>query len=71
MSAEKREYILSPTEEKLLQMLADGHSYEEMAAANGITFNTASAYVGRLKRRMGCKTRYQMVAEGIRKAVID
>jgi len=61
---------LSPTELKIVQMLADGLNSNEIAAKRCRGIKTIWAQVRAAKRRNGAHTTAQLVAMCLRKGVI-
>ena len=61
--AELRErYGLTPRELRVARLVADGLSNAALAAALGITVNTARAHTERVRRKMGVRSRARIVA---------
>jgi DNA-binding CsgD family transcriptional regulator len=56
---------LSPREEQILQMLATGATYQEIAERGGTTPGAVRMTVSRMMLRAACRTRVELVARWV------
>jgi DNA-binding CsgD family transcriptional regulator len=56
---------VSPREEQILQMLATGATYREIAARGGATPGAVRMTVSRMMLRAACRTRVELVARWV------
>lgn len=61
---------LSEKQRQILQDLADGDSYEEVATTNFIALGSVYQTVHRIRLKMKARTTSEAVANGIRNGVI-
>ncbi len=62
---------LSERESEVLNLLARGFSYEEIAGILGLSAQTISTYIKRLYRKLGVHSRSEAVFEGTSRGMID
>jgi DNA-binding CsgD family transcriptional regulator len=58
--------VLSPREQQVAQLLADGYSNVNIAAVCGVTSNTVRTLMRRLYRKLGVRNRADLVREMLR-----
>lgn len=58
----KRTGLLSPTQQKLMELLVGGKVTKQAAAILGMDMHTANTHVHRAKVKLGAKTRDQAMA---------
>lgn len=64
--AEEYSTQLTPAEHETLQWLATGMSNKQIALATGKSKETIKVYIGRILRKLDCKTRTQAVTKAVR-----
>ena len=64
--AEEPNSQLTPAEHETLQWLATGMSNKQIALATGKSKETIKVYIGRILRKLDCKTRTQAVTKAVR-----
>lgn len=58
---------LTPNEERIIRLLAEGHRYEEIAARCGTTNGAVRMASFRIMKRAGCKNRTELVAQWLQR----
>jgi DNA-binding NarL/FixJ family response regulator len=67
---EKPEQSLTPHETRIVRMLADGDSYQEVGDRLGITVNTVRNYIRRIYEKLQVHTKSQAVSKALRGRLI-
>jgi DNA-binding NarL/FixJ family response regulator len=67
---EKPEQALTPHEIRIVRMLADGDSYQEVGERLGITVNTVRNYIRRIYEKLHVHTKSQAVSKAFRGRLI-
>jgi DNA-binding NarL/FixJ family response regulator len=67
---EKPEPALTPHEGRIIRMLADGDSYQEVGDRLGITVNTVRNYIRRIYEKLHVHTKSQAVSKALRGRLI-
>ena len=68
--AEKPEQALTPHEVRIVRMLADGDSYQDVGDHLGITVNTVRNYIRRIYEKLHVHTKSQAVSKALRGRLI-
>jgi DNA-binding NarL/FixJ family response regulator len=63
--------VLTPRQENVLTLAADGWTYDEIAARLSISQSTVRFHMNGLKSRLGARTKTDLVAIAIREALIS
>ncbi len=66
----KADYGLSPREQEILQILVDGKTVKEAAAALGISFHTADEYIRSVYGKLQVHTRGGAVAKALKEGLV-
>lgn len=61
---------LTPREEQVLRLLAEGYSYEQSGLHLGISMGSVRTYVGRLYRKLGVHTKSEATCVAMRRGVL-
>lgn len=61
----------TPREREILQMVAHGLSYTQVAAALGISFNTVATHIQHLYRKLDVRSRGEAVATAVQRGLVD
>ena len=61
---------LTPHEARIVRMLADGDSYQEVGARLGITVNTVRNYIRRIYEKLHVHTKSEAVSKALRSRLI-
>jgi len=64
------EYDLTPHEVRLLQLLAEGHSYKSAAAALRVTAKTVSFHLQKIYEKLHVHSKSEAVSKGLRNRLI-
>ena len=67
---EKPEQELTPHEARIMRMLAEGDSYQEVGERLGITVNTVRNYIRRIYEKLHVHTKSQAVSKALRGRLI-
>jgi len=67
---EKREF-LTPRQKEVVQLIAEGRSSKEVAAALGLSVKTAETHRANVMRRLGCHSVSELTRYAIRNHIID
>ena len=67
---EKPEQALTPHERRIIRMLADGDSYQEVGDRLGITVNTVRNYIRRIYEKLQVHTKSEAVSKALRGRLI-
>jgi DNA-binding NarL/FixJ family response regulator len=67
---EKLEQALTPHEARIVRMLAEGDSYQEIGERLGITVNTVRNYIRRIYEKLQVHTKSQAVSKALRGRLI-
>ena len=67
---EKPEHALTPHEARIIRMLADGDSYQEVGERLGITVNTVRNYIRRIYEKLHVHTKSEAVSKALRGRLI-
>jgi DNA-binding NarL/FixJ family response regulator len=67
---EKPEQALTPHETRIVRMLAEGNSYQEVGERLGITVNTVRNYIRRIYEKLQVHTKSQAVSKALRGRLI-
>jgi DNA-binding NarL/FixJ family response regulator len=67
---EKLEHALTPHETRIVRMLAEGDSYQEVGERLGITVNTVRNYIRRIYEKLHVHTKSQAVSKALRGRLI-
>ena len=67
---DKPEQALTPHERRIVGMLADGDSYQEVGDRLGITVNTVRNYIRRIYEKLHVHTKSQAVSKALRGRLI-
>lgn len=67
---EKPEQALTPHETRIVRMLAEGDSYQEVGERLGITVNTVRNYIRRIYEKLQVHTKSQAVSKALRGRLI-
>lgn len=67
---EKPEQALTPHESRIIRMLADGDSYQEVGDRLGITVNTVRNHIRRIYEKLQVHTKSQAVSKALRGRLI-
>jgi DNA-binding NarL/FixJ family response regulator len=67
---EKLEQALTPHEARIIRMLAEGDSYQEVGEQLGITVNTVRNYIRRIYDKLHVHTKSQAVSKALRGRLI-
>jgi DNA-binding NarL/FixJ family response regulator len=67
---EKFDEQLTPQEQRLLKLLSEGNSYQEMADALGITLNTVRTYIRSVYEKLHVHSRSEAVSKALRNRLI-
>lgn len=62
---------LTPQEQRILQLLADGNATKEVAKSLHLTVNTVTFYVYRIREKLDSPTTYNALATAMRQGIID
>jgi DNA-binding NarL/FixJ family response regulator len=62
---------ITPQEQRILQLLADGKPTKEVAKAMHLTVSTVTFYMYRIREKMEVPTNTNAVATAIRRGIID
>ena len=68
---ESSDHHLSPTEMRLLKLLAEGHHYKTAAAAMEISINTVSYHLRSIYRKLHVHSKSEAVAKALRDRLIQ
>lgn len=68
---EKLEEQLTPQEIKLLQLLADGHSYQSAAGQLAISVNTVRNYIRSIYEKLHVHSKNEAVSKALRSGIIS
>jgi DNA-binding NarL/FixJ family response regulator len=68
---EKPEEQLTPQEIKLLQLLADGHSYQSAAGQLAISVNTVRNYIRSIYEKLHVHSKNEAVSKALRSGIIN
>ncbi len=68
---EKLEEQLTPQEVKLLQLLADGHSYQSAAGQLNISVNTVRNYIRSIYEKLHVHSKNEAVSKALRSGIIS
>lgn len=68
---ESADYRLTPTEMRLLKLLAHGHHYKTAAAEMGITLNTVSYHMRSIYQKLQVHSKSEAVAKALRDRLIQ
>jgi DNA-binding NarL/FixJ family response regulator len=68
--ASKRAPSLTERERQVLELLADGHTYDEIAARPTMGMETVRTHVRKASARLGASTRTEVVATALRRGLI-
>jgi DNA-binding NarL/FixJ family response regulator len=68
---EMADYRLSPTEMRLLKLLAEGHHYKTAAAEMQISINTVSYHMRAIYQKLHVHSKSEAVAKALRDRVIE
>jgi len=68
---EKLEHALTPQEIRLLQLLADGYSYQNSAGQMNISINTVRNYIRSIYEKLHVNTKSEAVSKAIRNRLIS
>lgn len=66
---EKASYNLTPHENRLLRLPADGHSYRSAATKSGLSVNTVAFHMKRVYEKLHVHSKTQAVAKAIRQGL--
>ncbi|HTT61232.1 MAG TPA: LuxR C-terminal-related transcriptional regulator [Bryobacteraceae bacterium] len=66
---EKASYNLTPHENRLLRLPADGHSYRSAATKLGLSVNTVAFHMKRVYEKLHVHSKTQAVAKAIRQGL--
>jgi DNA-binding CsgD family transcriptional regulator len=66
----KTEQSLTPHEARIIRMLADGDSYQEVGERLGITVNTVRNYIRRIYEKLHVHTKSEAVSKALRGRLI-
>jgi DNA-binding NarL/FixJ family response regulator len=66
----QRDYGLSPRERDILQLLVQGHTIKEAAAALGIGFYTADEYIRAVYEKLQVKSRGSAIAKALKERIV-
>ena len=69
--APKTWQLLSPREQEILELLADGETTSSVADQLGVGASTVRTHVERMRSKLGVNTRAAVVAEGFRLGYLD
>jgi DNA-binding NarL/FixJ family response regulator len=69
-SGRKPEHALTPHEARIVRMLADGDSYQEVGDQLGITVNTVRNYIRRIYEKLQVHTKSEAVSKALRSRLI-
>jgi len=64
-------YGLTPHEERLLQLMAEGHHYKTAAARLGVTRSTISFHLHNIYGKLQVESKSEAVAKALRERIID
>ena len=67
---EKPEQALTPHEARIVRMLAEGDSYQEVGERLGITVNTVRNYIRRIYEKLHVHTKSKAVSKALRGRLI-
>jgi DNA-binding NarL/FixJ family response regulator len=67
---DKPEQALTPHEARIVRMLAEGDSYQEVGERLGITVNTVRNYIRRIYEKLHVHTKSQAVSKALRGRLI-
>ena len=67
---DKTEQTLTPHERRIIGLLADGNSYEDVGDRLGITVNTVRNYIRRIYEKLHVHTKSQAVSKALRGRLI-
>lgn len=62
--------VLTPQQERVLELTAEGHTYAEIGARLHLSVSTVRFHIRGVKERLGVRTRSQLIATAIREALI-
>jgi DNA-binding NarL/FixJ family response regulator len=68
---EKSDYGLTPHEQRILGLLAEGHHYKTAAAKLGVSVNTASFHIRNIYRKLQVQSKSEAVAKALREGLVD
>jgi DNA-binding NarL/FixJ family response regulator len=68
--SERADYLLTPHENRLLRLLADGHNYKSSAAELGVTINTVSFHMKRIYEKLHVHSKSEAVAKAFRQGLV-
>ena len=63
--------VLTPQERRLLQLLAEGHSYQDAGRHLGVTVNTVRSHVRAIYEKLHVRTMSHAVHKGLRQGFIQ
>jgi DNA-binding NarL/FixJ family response regulator len=63
--------VLSERERRVLELVAGGLSYKQMAADLGVSVKSVETYRARLARKTGCSTRADLVRYAVRTGLVQ
>jgi len=66
----KPDYSLSPREQEILQLLVQGKTVKEAAAALGISFHTADEYIRSVYQKLQVNSRGSAVAKAVKEKLV-
>jgi DNA-binding NarL/FixJ family response regulator len=62
--------VLTPQQERVLELTAEGYTYAEIGSRMHLSVSTVRFHVRGVKERLGARTRSQLIATAIREALI-
>ena len=68
---EQAAYDLTPHEQRVLRLLADGHSYRGAAMRLGLSVNTVSFHMKRVYEKLHVHSKSQAVAKALREGLVQ
>jgi DNA-binding NarL/FixJ family response regulator len=68
---ERPEYGLTPHEQRILGLLAEGHHYKTAAAKLGVTFHAVSFHLRNIYRKLHVQSKSEAVAKALREHLLD
>src|SRR5690349_15621485 len=67
---ERADYVLTPHENRLLRLLADGHNYKRAAQELNVSINTVSFHMKRIYEKLHVHSKSEAVAKAFRQGLV-